>query len=1003
MHRFKSQHHQAVTMSIPQRKHLLKLFFKEHSHLANIDKIFLEAMKTTFVDAKLQPPSNVKVDNLIANKRNLDANAVVANQSFTVPWMTRDGTFVVNGVERVPLIQEVKARNVIYISSIADEKGLTIIATTRFSYAKVPVRLVLKSTEIFLDVSAISRQLEEDDADDDDDDDGVLPRSITKVPLAALIDIFAPELDVVGMLEGMGTSGSSLSMLLSSLRPSNVEIPPSRQVLVENIFNIGLDDAKIVDNIIIMTLLYMFNECVLVYFGKKPSDRDDYANKLLKSSGEIISPIVANVISKKSSNFAKALDVKLMSMMRTGNITIGKRTYAKMVVQVSKRSTFDVFSSMRKIAIPCDENSAGIGMRQLHPSQNGFICLSETPEGKTTGLVKSLALTCVLSPKLDTPKILRQVLRWINRQEKIIPTSQPSTLQMSPIMQRRASIRKNLDTSPDEEEQVVGIDVVQVDERLKAMHRGLYTWVIFDGIVIGWVPPNEEAYKEFRSKMKRKHKYISISNPSKFVVEVRTWSGRPMRPLLVVPDTSPVDWKEIRKSLWKELVANGLIEYLDPMETNVVEDAIAGLDYGGDFANFKYMEIHPCTLFGIPASLIPFANHNQSARNIFASSMIKQAMQLVKKPPLYNEGKYLVYGQKPLVSTITADILGLNKKPNGINLVVCVLAYTGYNMEDAIIVNKTSIDNGLFLSMVRNVHNRSTDGDVIHDEDELLLVEGEDAKKVAAMKLPTQQTTFNGTKVTRIIPPDVPCVQSGRLFVKHDEYRELSIGDKIASRHAQKGVVGRIMDAVDMPFTEDGIRPDIIFNPHGIPSRMTMGQLLEGVVGTQCAIDGSFFDGTPFNQDLDVDAILEMEKTNSSELYSGMSGECMGLHHLGTIYYMPLKHQSKDKVYVRWIGPTELFSRQPVAGKKKGGGLKFGEMEMDAMISHGAANVINDTIRQSDMCEIPTCSVCGLFPATEKECGSCHSKDVVEIEAPYSLKVFADLCKCANMLMNVKV
>jgi DNA-directed RNA polymerase subunit B' len=442
---------------------------------------------------------------------------------------------------------------------------------------------------------------------------------------------------------------------------------------------------------------------------------------------------------------------------------------------------------------------------------------------------------------------------------------------------------------------------------------------------------------------------------------------------------------------------------LDPMETNIVEDAIAGLEYGGNFANFKYMEIHPCTLFGIPASLIPFANHNQSARNIFASSMIKQAMQLLANPPLYNEGKYLVYGQKPLVNTITTDVLGLDESPNGINLVVCVLAYTGYNMEDAIIVNKTSIDNGLFLSMVRNVHNKATDGDAIHDDDELLLVEGQDAKKVTAMKLPMRQTVFNGVKITRITPPNVPSVQGGRLVVKEDEYRELSIGDKIASRHAQKGVIGRVMSANDMPFTSDGIRPDIIFNPHGIPSRMTMGQLLEGVVGTQCAIDGTFFDGTPFNGDLDVNAILEMERTNSSDLYSGMSGEGMGQHHLGTIYYMPLKHQSKDKVYVRWVGPNELFSRQPVAGKKRGGGLKFGEMEMDAMISHGAANAISDTVRQSDMCEMPTCKACGLFPAMEKECSACRSKEVVKIEAPYSLKVFADLCKCANMLMKVKV
>jgi DNA-directed RNA polymerase beta subunit len=984
-------------MSISQRKRLLESFFAEHSHLANITKIFDDEMKRVFINAKLLPPSTCNLDELIANKQNYNANAAVANQLFTIPWMTSEGTFVVNGVERVPLIQEVRSRNVIFITTINDTKGLSVIATTRFPYARVPVRLVVKSTEIFLDISAISRQLEED-VDDEEDEDGIPPKVTTKVPLAVLFDIFAPKIDVIGILAMMGASGASLSMLLS-LRQSTADLPPSKEVLKKNIFNMGLDDTKLVDNIVITTVLYMYNECVLTYFGKDSSDRDNYANKMLKSSGDIISPIVANVIAKKSSNFAKALDSKLMSMMRTGNITIGKRTYAKMVVQVSKRSTFDILSSVRKVVIPCDENSAGVEMRQLHPSQNGFICLSETPEGKTTGLNKSLALTCVLSPTLDTSRILRRVLSWIKKQEEKVdfPTVE-SSLVMSPIMQRRASIRKSLDTSSDDEMDI-GIDVAKVDERLRA----LYTWVIFDGVVIGCLPSDEELYEKFRSKMKQKYKYVSISNPSKFIVEVRTWSGRPMRPLLVVPDNGPVDWGMVRKCSWKELVKNGMVEYLDPMETNEVEDVIAGLDYDGDFTKWKYMEIHPCTLFGIPASLIPFANHNQSARNIFASSMIKQAMQLVPNPPLYNEGKYLVYGQRPLVDTITADVLGLNENPNGINLVVCVLAYTGYNMEDAIIVNKTSVDNGLFLSMVRNVYNKATDGDAIHDGDELLLVEGEDAKKVAAMKLPMTQTLFNGTKITRIIPPNVPSVQNGRLFVKSDEYRELSIGDKIASRHAQKGVVGRIMDANDMPFTGDGIRPDIIFNPHGIPSRMTMGQLLEGVVGTQCAIDGTFFDGTPFNNNLDINAMLDMERNNASELYSGMSGEYMGDHHLGTIYYMPLKHQSKDKVYVRWIGPNELYSRQPVAGKKRGGGLKFGEMEMDAMISHGAANAINDTIRQSDMCEMPVCGNCGLFPATEKECGTCQSDEVVDIEAPYSLKVFADLCKCANMLMKVKI
>jgi DNA-directed RNA polymerase beta subunit len=969
-----------------------------------VDEIFYNAMDNIFADKQLVKPEECDVEKLIRDKLGYNVTCTIGNQTFTVPWMTSRGTFVVNGVERVPLIQEVKARNVIYTSSIPDDKGLNVVCTTKFPNARFPVRLVVRSTEIYLDVSTISRQLEEEE----DEDDDVLPKITTKISLAMLVDVFGSSVDVVSVLEGMQATGAALSMLLSSFRPSDTETYPNKDALRENIFTLPLDEQP-ADSIIMYTLLYMFNQSVMVFFGKDASDRDNYANKMFKTSGDIISPIVSDTISRKAGNIARTLDTKLMSMMRTGNITIGKKMYAKMVVQVSKRSTFDILSSVRKIAIPCDENSAGVGMRQLHPSQNGFVCLSETPEGKTTGLVKSLALTCVVSPKLDSVKILQRVLSWIKRINKRAddhgtPALQNTPLYTSPITRRRYSIRADVDTSPDEQDYTV--DAARVNRILRAMHiSSKYTrsWVVFDGIVVGYIlDVGDDTYDKFRMRMKKRHKFISISKPSQFIIEIRTWCGRPMRPLLVVSDTSPVNWKHIRKcKTWDTLVDDGIVEYLDPSEANTMEDMIAGLDYNGNFADFRYMELHPCTLFGIPASLIPFANHNQSARNIFASSMIKQAMQLVGNPPLYNEGKYMIYGQKPLVDTITSDVLGLNNNPNGINLVVCVLAYTGYNMEDAIIVNQTSVDNGLFMSMVRTVHNKATDGDAVHDDEEMLLVEGHDAKKVTVLKLPTMQTSFNGVGITRT-RPDVPHTQDGRLFVKDDEYRKLSIGDKIASRHAQKGVVGRIMDNNDMPFTHDGICPDIIFNPHGIPSRMTMGQLLEGIIGTQCCIDGSFFDGTSFNQDLDIGSILEMETDNSSELYSGMSGEYMGKHHLGTIYYMPLKHQAKDKVYVRWIGPNELFSRQPVAGKKKGGGLKFGEMEMDAVVSHGAANVIKDAIRQSDMCEMSACNNCGLFPAMEQECNICNSEDIVDMEVPYSLKVFGDLCKCANLLMKVK-
>lgn len=1066
------------TPDILDRKHVLELFLQQHSHLCNMDKIFVDEMKFVLGDLLSIPTGNVDVDELVGQKLDYSADVTMPNQSFTIPWMTPMGTFVVNGVEKVPLIQEVKARNIVYISSITDEKSTYTVATTRFPSARFPVRLVVNAREIYLDVSVISRQL------DDDEDLGEIYakdqyKATTKISFGKLMNMFNSGIDhVMDTLKEMEDSNTTLSMLFSCLQSTDMKTIPHKDTLVENLFNVSelVHDADMLDDIIMNTLLYMLNQSVLVYMGKKDaSDRDDYSNKMFKSSGNLIGSIVSNVISHNSSNYAKMLDTRLMSMMRTGNMSIGKKVYPKMVVQVSKRSTFDILSSVRKIVIPCDENSAGIAMRQIHPSQNGFVCLSETPEGKTTGLIKSMALTCVVSPRLDTEKILQRVLSWTKSHRKKMEVVTPSdemfptihcttpdvSLDMlqpdhdvmsdttklscittsftsrspsptntvspmsgnvspiltrqhynthaSPIAQRRHLFQTELDASSGDES--VGMDLEDVNMKLLEVGNISYydntkyirSWILFDGIIIGYVfsnRDNDDTFQQFRSYIKRKYMYVSVSNPYKYIIEVRTWIGRPMRPLLVVPDTSPVDWRYICTKSWKQLVKNGMVEYLDPSETNMVEDMIADMSYNGDFTRFKYMEIHPCTLFGIPASLVPFANHNQTARNIFATSMVKQAMQLLENPPLYQEGKYLVYGQRPLVDTITSDAIGLNNNPNGINIVVCVLAYTGYNMEDAIIVNKKSVDNGLFMSMVRNVYNRISDGIAVHDDENVLLLEGDVEKKVSKMKLTNKQHQFNGVTITRDTSPTI-VMDDNRIFVKDDDYRKLSIGDKIASRHAQKGVIGRIMDNADMPFNENGIVPDIIFNPHGIPSRMTMGQLLEGIVGTQCAIDGTFFDGTPFNQNLDMDAILDMEQSNSCMLFSGMSGEQIdGVHHLGTIYYMPLKHQSKDKVYVRWTGPNELFSRQPVAGKKKGGGLKFGEMEMDAMVSHGAANAIIDTIRQSDMCYVMACTICGLFPSTEDIC-TCGSDEFVEIEMPYSLKVFSDLSKCANMSVRL--
>jgi DNA-directed RNA polymerase beta subunit len=424
-----------------------------------------------------------------------------------------------------------------------------------------------------------------------------------------------------------------------------------------------------------------------------------------------------------------------------------------------------------------------------------------------------------------------------------------------------------------------------------------------------------------------------------------------MRPLLVCTCTGfglPFDWSLPERKTWEELIEMGAIEYLDPMEVSCM--SIASVGYNGDVSKYTHMEIHPSTMFGTSMSLIPYPEHNQGARNIFASSMVKQAMQM-RIDADSTESKVLEYAQKPLVSTAVADILGINEFPNGINVLVAIMSYTGYNQEDAIIVKKSALDRGLFRSIYNKRYSRDRlAGSIVVEPNslegslqEVLIVEGLAEKKV--------------TRV-HVTPPN-------------GIHRSPVVGDKLASRHAQKGVIGLILEEENMPFTESGITPDLIINPHSIPSRMTVGQVIEAMVGVECSVTGTFADGTPF-----TDKKLDDIQGKYEVMYNGMTGEkfqspCA----IGIVYYMALKHQVEDKLYIRWKGPRNALSRQPVSGKARGGGLRFGEMEYDCLVAHGAAHMIDDIANHSDV---------GGFS-----------------NVPHSFKVFQDLMAACNISVNL--
>jgi DNA-directed RNA polymerase beta subunit len=681
----------------------------------------------------------------------------------------------------------------------------------------------------------------------------------------------------------------------------------------------GLTDYQIV-----ATLITMIISCVSVHLKyESPSDRNDYAYKCLRTPGETVYRMFKHCVAscKTPKNLKTSVENHVHGFIKRGDTTLGGRTYSKMAIQLSRRSSIDVLSCVRKVMIPCDENSPNLMMRQIHQSQKGFICPCETPEGKTVGITKSLACCCLISTKTDISK-------WINKycKKEIFPKC---------------------------------------------------AWIIVDGAAVGWCNANDTL------SLKSNYPTISVTQPKDSlgcirhnIIKIRTVSGRPIRPLLSI-EGHPVDWND------------PTTVYLDPVECS--NATIASVGYDGNWNRFTHMEIHPCAMLGLAASLIPFPEHNQSARNVFTSAMIKQAMQM--------EGDKLCYTlQKPLVYTTIGREVGYDDNPNGLNLVVCIMSINGFNQEDAIIVKKSSVDRGMFSSVAKHTTSVTVNNpwNIVGKSDTLSILHG------GTERLLTEVSTMLA-KNPKIGTVKETSVEGGcsKLYVPMQTHRTLELGDKMSSRHGQKGVVGLLMNEEDMPFNKDGMCPDIIINPHAIPSRMTVGQLLESMLGKYAAISGTFVDGTPFVRH-SVDNLIKYSETEVMTL--GTTGEVVETPvTMGMVYYMALKHQAADKAYVRASGSKSIMSRQPISGRSKGGGLRFGEMEYDCLIAHGAYKMITEVSENSDMIDAPYCKNCNIITdILDGKCRFCESRTVHK-RVPFSYVVLKDMLLSANIQLQTKL
>ncbi len=536
-------------------------------------------------------------------------------------------------------------------------------------------------------------------------------------------------------------------------------------------------------------------------------------------------------------------------------------------------------------------------------------------------------------------------------------------------------------------------------------------------------------------------------------VYVETSKGRTIRPLVVVKEgkslITPRHAEQLKKGelAWSDLVKQGIIEYLDAAEEENTYVAFFEKDLT---AEHTHLEVSAVDIVGVSTGLVPFGHHNQGARLSQGSKNQKQGIGFyaANYPVRMDmDTNLLHYPQVPIVSTILYDLSEYKKHPSGQNVIVGIMSYQGFNMEDAIIVNKGSIDRGFGRSHYykpiiteelrysgglldevgtpdKDVKGYRTEKDYRFLEDdgiihpEAKIVEGdvvigktspprflnamEEYNLATSSRRESSMSLAHGQKGTVDMVFLTENAEGNKLIqVRLREQRTPEIGDKFTSRHAQKGVISLLVPEIDMPFSSTGIKPDIIFSPHGIPTRMTIGHLLELLGGKVGALSGRTIDGTMFHAEKEEDMRKELAghgfKENGTEtMYNGATGERYDVQiFIGPMYYLRLKHQVRNKIHSRARGPIQLLTRQPTEGRLKEGGLRLGEMEKDTFVAHGASLLLKERF-DSDKTVLPICEDTGIIAVhdTRREKYYCpvsgENAEINNIEISYAFKLILD-------------
>ena len=807
---------------------------------------------------------------------------------------------------------------------------------------------------------------------------------------------------------------------------------------------------------------YIIRKILLTHLGIfQETDRDSYINKRIDLPGSLLLELYRELWGKFKRNASLKIDAEyklnyesipdvdisnIINDLNMGRIfddtvmnTIVKSFGAKFGTGVSARQgivqdlnrnvMLGTLSHIRRLSTPMPAGSKSLGPRKLHSSQWGFVCPTESPDGGNVGIINHLAIIARVTTTIDESDIYDALMD--------------------------ADVY-NLQNTPSSE-----------------FYNS--TKVFLNGTLIG-IHYNPKYLLKYM-KLLKLNSFINITTSISWNIQANEFhvfsdSGRIIRPIfnlkenekdekyneLIQGDVSFIEtWKKAihgylfdkvdgldfttqsyfkeeldelkqKEDFMKILEENSsVIEYIDSIES---ENSLIAKDMKTFENRHSHCEIHSSLILSAVALNIPFPEHSQYPRNAFSCQQTKHAVGVYSSAYTSRFETFahiLHYPQRPIVTTRYKKYTDVDKLPYGANAIVAIASYSGYNQEDAVIINKSSVDKGMFNSLyLRSYEDEEKNekgtkvyfGNPLTEKNTQKINVGkyEGLDDNGFIKEGTYITDENiiiakcskgsdkfGNTITNVSGKRVNFGTSGivdkvSVFKNKEGLRSCKVrirkvkiagvGDKFASRCGQKGMCGLVLPCWEMPTTENGIVPDIIINPHAIPSRMTVNQLLEVIVGKTACIGGYLGDATPF-QNNDINEFSKAlqscnyEKNGEEVMYSGITGEQIKTSiFIGPTYYQRLKIMVADKMHSRGTGPQQNLTRQPAAGRANNGGLRIGEMERDSIIAHGTSYFLKESVMErSDKFDVQVNTQSGLISYDDKD------KDKAIIQIPYAMKL----------------